>query len=220
VPIGIILFFKEKNIQKSLLIIPVFFMILPSLYAYTVPALDSRYLFPILPILCIFGTFACIKYLGKMKYKKIGITVIIIIIIFSSTLFLNYKNSDVENEQEFLKLANIINEKTDILLYIKSPINSYLEPAQLLKLEKFPVMSSYYSKDSKLRVVDYNSIEDFFLNIEKKGITHIILDDEVDNPIIIKEIFGNYEEYENLKKVFDSQENGFDYKIKIFEIKY
>ncbi len=220
VPIGIILFFKEKNIQKSLLIIPVFFMILPSLYAYTVPALDSRYLFPILPILCIFGTFACMKYLGKMKYKKIGITVIIIIIIFSSTLFLNYKNSDVENEQEFLKLANIINEKTDILLYIKSPINSYLEPAQLLKLEKFPVMSSYYSKDSKLRVVDYNSIEDFFLNIEKKGITHIILDDEVDNPIIIKEIFGNYEEYENLKKIFDSQGNGFDYKIKIFEIKY
>jgi 4-amino-4-deoxy-L-arabinose transferase-like glycosyltransferase len=220
VPIGIILFFKEKNIQKSLLIIPVFFMILPSLYAYTVPALDSRYIFPILPILCIVGTFACMKYLGKIKYKKIGITVIIIIIIFSSTLFLNYKNSDVENEQEFLKLANIINEKTDILLYIKSPINSYLDPAQLLKFEKFPVMSSYYSKNSKLRSVDYNSIEDFFLNTEKNGITHIVLDDEVDNPIIIKEIFGNYEEYENLKKIFDSQENGFDYKIKIFEMKY
>jgi hypothetical protein len=190
------------------------------LYAYTVPALDSRYIFPILPILCIVGTFACMKYLGKIKYKKIGITVIIIIIIFSSTLFLNYKNSDVENEQEFLKLANIINEKTDILLYIKSPINSYLDPAQLLKFEKFPVMSSYYSKNSKLRSVDYNSIEDFFLNTEKNGITHIVLDDEVDNPIIIKEIFGNYEEYENLKKIFDSQENGFDYKIKIFEMKY
>ena len=190
------------------------------MYAYTVPALDSRYLFPILPILCIIGAFSFKRYFENRKYKKIIITIIIIIIIFSSILFLNYKNSDVENEQEFRKLASIINEKTDILLYIKSPINAYLDPAQLLKLEKFPVMSLDYSKDSKLRVVDYNSIEDFFLNTEKNGITHIFLDDEVDNPIIIKEIFGNYEEYKNLKKVFDSQENGFDYKIKIFEIKY
>ena len=86
VPLGIILFLKEKNIQKSLLIIPVFFMILPSLYAYTVPALDSRYLFPILPILCIFGTFAFMKYFEKIKYKKSFSVILIIIIITSSSL--------------------------------------------------------------------------------------------------------------------------------------
>ena len=48
----------------------------------------------------------------------------------------------------------------------------------------------------------------------------MVYDEEIDNPMIFKKIFGNYEEYENLKKIFDSQENGFNYKIKIFEIKY
>lgn len=218
VPIGIILFLKKNNIQKSLLIIPGFFLILPSLYAYTVPALDSRYLFPILPILCIFGTFSCMKIFEKIKYKKIVIASIIIIVIFTSILFLNYKNVDIEKQQEFLKLANIINKKTDVILYIKSPVFSYLEPALLLEFKEFPVMSINYSKDLQIRIIDYNNVEDFFLNIEKNGITHVIIDEEIDNPIILKQIFDNYDKYENVKKIFESQEEGFDYKIQIFEI--
>jgi len=218
VPIGIILFLKKNDIQKSVLIIPGFFLILPSLYAYTVPALDSRYLFPILPILCIFGTFSCMKYFEKIKYKKIVIASIIIIVIFTSILFLNYKNVDVKNQQEFLKLADIINKKTDIILFSNTPVFSYLDAAGLLELEEFPVMSINYSKDLQLRLIDYNNVEDFFLNIEKNGITHIVIDEEIDNPIILKKIFDDYNKYDNLKKIFDSQEEGFDYHIKIFKV--
>jgi hypothetical protein len=220
VPLGIILFLKKNNTQKSLLIIPGFFLLLPSLYAYTVPALDSRYLFPILPILCIFGTFSCMKYFEKIKYKKIGIMMIIIIVVFSSVLFLNYKNVDVGRQQEFLKLADIINKKTDTVLYVNTPIFSYLDPAQLLELKEFPVTSSHYNPSLKVKIVNYSNVEDFFLNMKKNGVKHVIIDEEIDNPIILKQIFDNYDKYENLNKIFDSEDNGFDYKIKIFEMKY
>tara|TARA_B110000196_G_C20869751_1_gene531465 strand:- start:148 stop:741 length:594 start_codon:yes stop_codon:yes gene_type:complete len=196
-------------------------MILPSLYAYTVPALDGRYLFPILPILCIFGTFAFMKYFEKIKYKKSFSVILIIIIITSSSLFLIYKNTDIEKEEEFLELANIVNQKTDTILYINlNPVLSYLDQAELLKLEKFPILSSYYDKNSRIKIVEYSNIESFFINMEKKKITHVVIDEQMNNPKIIIQIFDNYDKYEKIEKIFDSVENGFNYNIKIFEIKY
>ena len=221
VPVGVILFLKEKNIKKSLLIIPGFFLILPSLYAYTVPALDSRYLFPILPILCIIGTFSFVKYFQKTDHKKIVVALLILIILSSSISFLVYKNFDMQDQQEFLELANIVNKNTNNILYIQTnSIIPYLDSAKLSELKEFPVLSSNYSMNSNVKVVQYTNIENFFSNIEKNDITHIVIDREMDNPVIIKEIFDNYEKYDNLKKIFDSQENGFNYKIEIFEIKY
>jgi len=222
IPIGLIMFLKKNNIQKLLLIVPLLFLILPILYAYTIPALDGRYLFTILPIMCIIGAFSGMKYFQNAKYKKLILVVIIITVIFSSILFLIYKNNEIGDQKEFLELANIINKNTDIILYSPTPILSYLEPARLLELKEFPVMSSNYVVSSVYikGFESYSNIEDFFLLMEKNGITHMVYDEEIDNPIIFKKIFGNYEEYENLKKIFDSQENGFNYKIKIFEIKY
>lgn len=219
VPIGIILFFKEKNIQKLLLIIPGLFLILPSLYAYTIPALDSRYLFPILPILCIIGVFSFKIYFENRKYKKIIITVIIIIVVASSFLFLNYKNINVEKEQEFIELAKIINKNTDIVLYVNSPVLSYLDTAKLSELKEFPVISSNYNNIHKLVVLDFD-VKDLFLDMKKHGITHMIIDEEINNPIILKKISDNLEKYKNLHQIFDSKEAGYNYHIKIYKINY
>ncbi len=221
VPVGVILFLKSKDVRKLLIIIPVFFLILPSFYAYTVPALDSRYLFPILPILCIVGTFSCMKYFEKIKHEKIIAVVIIIIIVSSSTLFLIYKDNDNGKQQEFLELADIVNKKTDVILYIQlSPVLSSLDPAGLLELNEFPVLSSNYDKDSKIKIAEFTDVEEFFPSMEKNKITHIVIDREMDNPVIINQIFDNYNKYKNLKKIFDSEENGYNYKIEIFEITY
>ena len=219
VPIGIILFFKEKNIQKLLLIIPGLFLILPSLYAYTIPALDSRYLFPILPILCIIGVFSFKIYFENRKYKKIIITIIIIIVVASSFLFLNYKNINVEKEQEFIELAKIINKNTDIVLYVNSPVLSYLDTAKLSELKEFPVISSNYNNIHKLVVLDFD-VKDLFLDMKKHGITHMIIDEEINNPIILKKISDNLEKYKNLHQIFDSKEAGYNYHIKIYKINY
>ena len=220
VPVGIILFFKNKEIKKSLLIIPGFMLTLPSLYAYTIPALDSRYLFPILPILCIIGTYSFVKYFEKTNHKEIITILLVLIILSSSILFLIYKNQGIENQQEILELSSIINKNTNIILYIQlSPVISHLDPAELFELKKFPVLSSNWNMDSNVKIVEYTNIENFFSNMKKNGITHIVIDREINNPRIINQIFDNYEKYNNLKKIFDSQENNFNYKIEIFEIK-
>ena len=80
-------------------------------------------------------------------------------------------------------------------------------------------MSLDYNKNIVVKDAEYTSIEDFFPSMEKNGITHIVIDEELDDSVIIKEIFDNYDKYENLEKIFDSEENGFNYKIKIFKIK-
>jgi len=220
VPLGIILFLKEKNIKKSLLVVPIFFMILPSLYAYTIPALDSRYLFPILPILCIFGTFACMKFVENRKYKKIIIITIIIIVIISSVLFLNYKDINIEKEQELIELANIVNNNTDTILFINSPILAHLDAAKLSELKEFPVISSVYDKKSAKDVSLDFDVGDFFLNMKKHGITHIVIDEEIEKQDVLEKVFNNYEQNKNIKKIFDSKEEGYNYDIKIYKIDY
>ena len=220
VPIGIILFFKKKNIQKSLLIIPALLLALPSLYAYTIPALDSRYLFPILPILCIIGVFSFKIYFENRKYKKIIITMIIIIVVASSFLFLNYKNINVEEEQELIELAKIVNKNKDVLLYVNSPILTHFDAAKLSELKEFPVISSVYDVCCNVVISLDFDVEDFFPNMKKHGITHILIDEEVNNPIILKKISDNLEKYKNLDKIFDSEEEGYDYHIKLYKINY
>jgi len=221
VPIGTILFLRNKKIQKSLLLVPGFFLILPSLYAYTVPALDSKYLFPILPILCIFGALAYKKYFEKIKFKTIFTVIILIIIITSSIIFLDYKKYNTENQKEFLELADIINKNTDIILFVNSPVYSYLDLAHMSELEKFPVTSSDYDKDpTKYVIVDNLNVEEFFVSMKENNITHVVIDEEINNPEILKKIFNNFEKYKELEKVFDSENKGYEHKIKIFKLNF
>ena len=54
--------------------------------------------------------------------------------------------------------------------------------------------------------------------MKKNEITHIVIDEEIDKPNILKKIFDNYDKYKNLKKIFDSKEEGYNYYIKIYKI--
>ena len=220
VPLGIILLLKEKNNQKALLIIPGLFLVLPSLYAYTIPLLDSRYLFPILPILCIVGVFSFKIYFKNRKYKKIIVTIIIFIVIISSILFLNYKSINIEKEQEFVELAKIVNKNTETILFVNSPILAHLDAAKLSELKEFPIISSNYDTNSTVLISLDFDVEKFFLNMKKHGITHIIIDEQIEKPDVLKKVFNNYEQNQNIKKIFDSKQQEYNYQIKIFEINY
>ena len=211
VPLGIILLLKEKNNQKALLIIPGLFLVLPSLYAYTIPLLDSRYLFPILPILCIVGVFSFKIYFKNRKYKKIIVTIIIFIVIISSILFLNYKSINIEKEQEFVELAKIVNKNTETILFVNSPILAHLDAAKLSELKEFPIISSNYDTNSTVLISLDFDVEKFFLNMKKHGITHIIIDEQIEKPDVLKKVFNNYEQNQNIKKIFDSKQQEYNY---------
>ena len=145
---------------------------------------------------------------------------IIIIVVASSFLFLNYKNINVEEEQELIELAKIVNKNKDVLLYVNSPILTHFDAAKLSELKEFPVISSVYDVCCNVVISLDFDVEDFFPNMKKHGITHILIDEEVNNPIILKKISDNLEKYKNLDKIFDSEEEGYDYHIKLYKINY
>lgn len=52
------------------------------------------------------------------------------------------------------------------------------------------------------------------------GLSHLIVDDRMDRPEFIQDVFHNEEKYPYLIKKFDSKDFDLEYKVKIFEIDY
>ena len=124
------------------------------------------------------------------------------------------------NVQELIELGKIVNNNTDIILFINSPILAHLDAAKLSESKEFPVISSDYDTNSAKEVSLDFDIGDFFLNMKKHGITHIVIDEEIEKQDVLEKVFNNYEQNKNVKKIFDSKQQGYDYQIKIFEINY
>ena len=54
-PIGFFLFIKKLNPDKLTLIVTSVFLSIPAFYAYSYPLLETRYLYFLFPIFCIFA---------------------------------------------------------------------------------------------------------------------------------------------------------------------
>ena len=60
-----------------------------------------------------------------------------------------------------------------------------------------------------------------FINENRKaGLTHLIIDDQLDRPVFFSEIIKNEDKFPYLVKEYDSTNQGFEYKVKIFKIDY
>jgi hypothetical protein len=72
-----------------------------------------------------------------------------------------------------------------------------------------------------------NNSKDYFHVLEKQKITHLLLDENNNSPLIndklklhLKDIFNHENKYPFLIKEYDSRENGFNYYVKLFKIDY
>ena len=72
-----------------------------------------------------------------------------------------------------------------------------------------------------------NNLKDYFHVLEKQKITHLLLDENNNSPLIndklklhLKDIFNHENKYPFLIKEYDSKENGFNYYVKLFKIDY
>ena len=64
------------------------------------------------------------------------------------------------------------------------------------------------------------SLEKYIKSSESKGLTHLVIDDSKSRAIFLNDVFNDEEKYPYLIKIFDSQENGYKYHVKIFKIDY
>jgi len=218
-PIGIILFFKKRDIKKNSLLLIGIISLIPALYAYSRGILDTRYLLIIYPILIIFSLYA-INWIGEKTHRRNLIIIIVFVgISISSIVFLDIK-IDNEHEIEAFEIA-LKNTPQLSVINLYAPESTYYRSTVIHEMKEFPILRDEVNKKIIiLSINNVNTIEDFLIINEEEELKHIIIDNAVERPEFLKEIFTNEEKFPYLKKIYDSKADGYNYHLKIFEIDY
>ncbi|RZD39784.1 MAG: hypothetical protein CXT78_13515, partial [Thaumarchaeota archaeon] len=218
VPLGIIQYFKNRKKENNFVIIFPIIMVLPMLYAYSVPALDTRYLYFLFPILCLLSGLAIQHYISKTKTQNYILVGIFIVILFSSILFYEYKKDDwrmdIDNEKEYLKISQEILEFSEGINYHPT-IGRYLNVDQLPN--QWPILHDKISKKVELISPRQNSLNDFIVQ-NNESLTHIVVDNNSDLQKYLLEIYDK--EYEFLELVYEYEMKEKERKFKVFKINY
>lgn len=230
VPVGIYYLFKNYDFSKLTLILCGIGISIPAFYAYSIPLLDTRFLFMLYPIFCVVSIFAIKKYSNYFKRKNIIICLILIVIFLSSSIFLELKPTNNIQKYEANQIAKEIIKEPKVMNSF-FPEDQYLEPAgfpekwndfrNLFLMERIDGQTSRNSISNPVTIIPidgYSSIVDYIR--ENSNITHIYVDQKNQQPEFLKNIFENEDKYKFLKKEYDSKDIGYNYHVKIFEINY
>ena len=206
-PIGIFFFFKNRENKKMQLIIIGLFAIIPAFYAYSRGISDTKYLLVIYPILIIF-VLNCIDWLrtkwpGQYNFKII----IIVFLIATSFLFLNFKDDNAYEREMF----GIISENIEHMHTVNNlnlDIGAFIAVAILNNENDFPKTENSVRENILiLDINEYNSIDDMLKSehyVNKYGadideshrkITHLITDNSETTKDFLKELFDNETKY-------------------------
>ena len=90
--------------------------------------------------------------------------------------------------------------------------------------ENFPNLKNSIKYEQKLLLISqYDTIEELLIDGNEQGLTHLVIDQsqkQEESEEFLIEIYKNENKYNFLKKIYDSNNEGFNYKIKIFKIDY
>ncbi len=233
-PLGFILLLKFRTKDTYKIITMLIVLLLPALYAYTVKAFDTRYLYFVYPIFCILSIYTIRTIFTKFNIQKSFLILLTAGIIVLSFVFLEIKQQDVTHAKESLALAfHVVNNTKIINQYL--PESSYLPMVGMSNLENFPVPSSEFNVQTKLSncmnihacdsivSLNTNTLDEFIQRGKEKGLTHLVIDDS-ENSLrrlsFLMNVYNHEENYPFLIKEFDSKNFGFQYHLKIFRIDY
>ena len=232
VPIGIIFLFREMNWKKIGVIVSIISMSLPALFAYSLPLEETRYFYFIYPLFCVVSVLALPKILNRFKNQNLILVLLVIGILVSSSIFLQFKMWDTQHETEAYIIAEFITKNTNgVNQYY--PESMYIVPAQIPKLtqefqpyffiereDKISIKSSTLDRINIIPTKNLSSLNEFVEYGQNIGLSHIVIDDNKKRPDFLKDVFKNEEKYPYLVKQYDSKENNFSYHVKIFKIDY
>jgi hypothetical protein len=220
VPFGLIEIFKNFKFPNYILVIVTSILAVPIMYSVSI-APDTRYVFVLFPIFCVISLFG-IKWISNhFNNKRIILGIITIAIISSSIIFLDIKKIDFSEDEEAYQIAQLIiddiqgvNEGSHVIRYL-----------QIVEMEnKWPIKETTgeYIKEYSVKTIsmnDYNSLNEL-ISSQKSNLTHLIVDQDKNNPKYILEILNDEGKYPFLIKEFDSNEHGFNFVTKMYKIDY
>ena len=251
ITLGIILIFKSIDYKKITIILSILIMLIPAFYGYSREIQDTKYLYVLYPIFCVLACFTFKIFLEKFHRRNLIFCVIIGGIILSSMIFVEWKAMDNEHYLETYKIFTEIGQKEMKInkeLGLYGGELTYFSWIVLHNVDEFPV--SYFEKPSskitwtpfggkavtisglikeaeEYHNPEIDNLRDYFQVLENQKITHLLLDEFNNTPLINDElrlhlidIFNHENKYPFLVKEYDSKENGFNYHIKLFKIDY
>ena len=218
VPLGVVLIFKNRNQSTTTIILSIIILSIPALYAYSRGIQETRYLYVLYPLFCVLSVFTLAWLSNKFKNHNLIIISLITGILFASLIFLDFKKMDYDHEIEAYGIAKHVSKITKV-------INAYYPESKYVRVtgmvDKFPVLSNSVSYGPKVISTDgFNSLADFIKLNKNNGLTHLILDDNLNRPEFLNDAYYHDEKYPYLTKVFDSSDHGYKYRVKIYKIDY
>ena len=213
--------FIPKTISKNRIIFVMFFVFLSlsSIFAYGRGIQDTRYILILLPIFTMVTCYG-FNYLLKYDWKKL-LPVIVISIIVSSIIFIEYRNSDYTYEAEMY-------DATLFLVNIADGVNNYHDNkfVKVADLQNnWPELLPKGENDKmklltkKFKIEEFDQPLEFIKSNENKGLTHLLIK-EGDKEGFFDDIFENEENYPFLEKIYDSKDFNKNTEYKIFKINY
>ena len=223
VPIGLLLILRQKSKKFDYKIITLIgisiTVIIPALYGYGRDIQDPRYLFPIFIIYALISSLLFYKILNRFSNQNaITLAVIFCMIIFSLVFLEDRKiNSELEIEKfeisrKIIEISPSINEYE---------YGGYIKVAELEKnwpeLPEVNERGKFNLDIKKFSLDKINSLDELIIESNKIDLQNLIVFEDDQNEVL-KEIFSNYEKYDNFKLVYDSNEDEFKRSFIILEL--
>jgi hypothetical protein len=229
VPVGIFLIFKDLNYQKLTIIISTLLMSLPAIYAYSVPALDTRFLFILYPMFSVFSVLAITKYVQRFSKKNYLLILILGILFLMSIIFLENKIFDMEYEKDayfvstyLVASSNVFNDYSESK-YLESAYIfenwDKIKPYFFVEREKgLSIRSNIVHNVTIIPIDGFDTLEDFIQ--KNNGLTVLVIENKKSHSKFMLNVFNNEEKYPYLIKELDTSSDEYSYHVKIFRIDY
>lgn len=217
VPASIITIIKDRSKDHFLLILISGFMMIPTLYGLSVGP-DTRYIFPLYPMFSIISIYIIKKIFDKKISKKILLFLIIGSIIFLSSIFLYYKQTDLDHEKEAFEISKEVIHAKGINNYGINDESKYVRVIGFV--DEHPVLSDkLWRGPVTFETESFFSLENFIDEYRTENLDFIVVS-TTNRSGFLDDIFYNENNYIYLEKVYDSFDHGYKFHVKIYKINY
>ena len=217
VPYGIIPLLKKQNNNFRHLVLFGIVSCVPAFYAYSRGFEEIRYMLFISPVLIVASLFLIEKLNEKIKKNNLLLIGLMLLIVISSVIYVDFRQTDYEREKEVLKIAEFVSK-------LDGKSNDYGSEAYYVEVmdlnrNEFPVLSSQINFKSKIVLLEGNTIIEKVNDARIKEVSYLIVTNNNPDKIFL-DIYDNEEDYTYLEKIFDSEENNSTFGVKIFKINF
>lgn len=218
VPYGFFMIANRWDHRKLSLLLSMIVLSLPAFYAYARQIQEPRYLLVLVPFFSILSLFLIERVWKKDNNHRVILIVVLVGILISSTIFLELKKIDVEHEKEAYAIAQVVVNNTKV-------VNGYYPESKFLKAasiadKEFPLPSNSVLPPLAVSTDGFSSLEEFIESNSDSGLSVLIIDNNEQRPNFLRDVYLHEETYPYLIKIYDSNDYGYEYHVKIFKIDY